>query len=42
VSATAADLDSWIWNRAPRVEPTVEGDRADFDAFAALIAEGVD
>jgi uncharacterized protein (TIGR03083 family) len=42
VSATAADLDSWIWNRPPRVEPTVEGDRADFGAFAALVAKGVD
>jgi uncharacterized protein (TIGR03083 family) len=42
LSATGRDLDAWLWNRPPLVEPTVEGDDADFQTFAAIIAKGID
>jgi uncharacterized protein (TIGR03083 family) len=42
VSATGRDLDAWLWNRPAIVEPVVEGSEADFQAFAAIIAKGVD
>jgi uncharacterized protein (TIGR03083 family) len=42
VSGSARDLDAWLWNRPPLVLPTIEGDRADYDRFAAIIAKGVE
>jgi uncharacterized protein (TIGR03083 family) len=42
VSGPARDLDAWIWNRPTLTEVAVDGDHADFQAFAAVIAEGVD
>lgn len=42
VSAPAADLDAWLWHRPGFGEMSVDGDRNDFDQFAAVIAKGVD
>jgi uncharacterized protein (TIGR03083 family) len=42
VSGPARDLDAWIWNRPTLTEVAVDGDHADFQAFAAIIAKGVD
>jgi uncharacterized protein (TIGR03083 family) len=42
VSAAAADLDAWMWNRPARTDVTIDGADADFQAFHAIITAGVD
>ncbi|GAA3718306.1 maleylpyruvate isomerase family mycothiol-dependent enzyme [Microlunatus aurantiacus] len=41
VSATAADLDCWLWRRPPVGELTVSGSEATLDRLAAVMADGV-
>lgn len=42
VTGSARDVDAWLWNRPPLAEPIVEGSDADFQAFAAIVAKGID
>jgi uncharacterized protein (TIGR03083 family) len=42
VSGTARDLDAWAWNRPPLEPPATDGSDADFRAFAAVLATGID
>jgi uncharacterized protein (TIGR03083 family) len=42
VRGPAAELDAWLWGRADQSALTVIGDQRVFDAFAAVIAQGVD
>jgi uncharacterized protein (TIGR03083 family) len=41
ITGSAAELDAWMWSRHAFAEPVVEGDRADFEVFNAIIAKGV-
>lgn len=41
VTASARDLDAWLWNRPTLDEPEVLGSREDFAALAALVAGGI-
>ncbi|HET6877413.1 MAG TPA: maleylpyruvate isomerase family mycothiol-dependent enzyme [Jatrophihabitans sp.] len=41
VSAPAADLDLWLWNRPAGTEPAVEGSAADFERLKEVIGSGV-
>jgi uncharacterized protein (TIGR03083 family) len=40
VSASARDLDAWIWNRPTLAPPTVEGSGEDYHALLAVVAPG--
>ncbi len=42
LSGTARDLDAWLWNRPTLDEPVSNGRDDDFQAFAAIIAKGID
>jgi uncharacterized protein (TIGR03083 family) len=42
VSATARDLDVWLWGRPPLAPPTVAGSAADYATFQAYVAKGID
>jgi uncharacterized protein (TIGR03083 family) len=42
VSATARDLDAWLWNRPALVEPVVAGRDTHFRTLTAIIAKGID
>jgi hypothetical protein len=41
VTASARDLDAWLWNRPPLEDITVEGTGEHFEEFRAIVAEGV-
>ena len=41
VSAPAADLDLWLWNRPASAQPTLEGSAADFERLKEVIGTGV-
>lgn len=41
VSAPAADLDLWLWNRPASTGMTVEGEAADFERLTEVIGTGV-
>jgi uncharacterized protein (TIGR03083 family) len=41
ITATAGELDAWIWSRHAFTGPAVEGNRADFDGFGSIIAKGI-
>jgi len=41
VSATAADLDCWLWNRPPLGAVERDGSRETLDAFGVVLAAGV-
>jgi uncharacterized protein (TIGR03083 family) len=41
VTGSARDLDAYLWNRPTLSEIQVEGDDADYQRFAAAIAEGI-
>lgn len=38
ISATAADLDCWLWHRPPLEEPVREGDTGVLDRFAQIVS----
>jgi uncharacterized protein (TIGR03083 family) len=41
IRATAGDLDTWLWNRPTAQPPQVDGDRAAFEQFSAVVAQGL-
>jgi hypothetical protein len=41
VTGSARDLDAYLWSRPTVAEIQVEGDDADYQSFAAAIAEGI-
>jgi uncharacterized protein (TIGR03083 family) len=41
VTAPAGALDAWLWSRNAFGDPVIDGDRAGFEAFRAIIAKGV-
>jgi uncharacterized protein (TIGR03083 family) len=41
ISGPARDLDAWVWNRPQLSAVAVDGSDADYQAFAAIIAKGV-
>ena len=42
LSASARDLDAWLWGRPPLIEPVIDGSTADLEQFRAIIAAGID
>lgn len=41
ISAPAAELDAWLWNRRIAADPTIVGDHAAAEQFLAVIAAGI-
>jgi hypothetical protein len=41
VTASARDLDAWVWNRPTLAPPSVEGSDGDYQALVTVLAAGV-
>ncbi|MDT4917715.1 MAG: hypothetical protein QOH89_2415 [Pseudonocardiales bacterium] len=42
LSASARDLDAWLWGRPQLSEPVVDGDPTDHERLRAIVAAGID